>query len=584
MTMPAIRWIATLCALALLSVAAVAPAQEPGRTEGLWTGSMAITPSQTLQIVVEIARDANGTLTGTLDSPDQNSFGIPLTAIEASDTALAFALPAAEASYAATWVPEAEAWQGTFTQAGQSWPLTLQRLDASQRPRRSALPANWQVPASDALAPLLAQRVAERPGAGFVLGISENGARRIVTAQPQGGPIFDGNTVFEIGSITKVFTALLLADMALKGEVSLDDPVETYLPAGVRMPRGASGSEITLRHLSLQTSGLPRLPDNMPFGDPADPYADYTEAMLLDFLAGYSLPREVGARYEYSNLGVGLLGYVLARAAGTDYASLVTERILDPLGMEDTAIVLRPDMQGRFAEPHDEYLRVAKPWNMSVLVGAGGLRSTADDLLTFAEAAMDPASPIAEAMALTLSERTDQAGTDNQTALGWMILPAPGGEVLNHSGGTGGFRSHLAVQPETARAVVGLTNSAAEPSAADLAFHALLGTPRAAEANVPPAPQPVPDRQEITLPPEALAPLVGTYRMANNARLAITREGSQLFAQLTSQPAFPIFAEGPREFFLKVVNARLVFAGDGDRITGLTLYQNGAEVPFDRID
>ncbi|RIV88571.1 serine hydrolase, partial [Aurantiacibacter xanthus] len=399
-----------------------------------------------------------------------------------------------------------------------------------------------------------------------------------------GGPRFDGDTEFEIGSITKVFTALLLADMALKGEVALDDPVERYLPAGAPMPRDGEGQQITLRHLSLQTSGLPRLPDNMPFGDPADPYADYTEQMLLDFLGKYQLPRAVGAHYEYSNLGVGLLGYVLARAAGTDYASLVRERILDPLGMKDTAIALDPAMQARLAVPHDEYLRVTRPWNLSVLAGAGALRSTASDMLTFAEAAMDPASPIAEAMALTLSDRTDQVGTDNQTALGWMILPAPGGEVLNHSGGTGGYRSHLAVQPGTRRAVIGLTNSAAEPSAADLAFHALIGSPVAAEAATPAAPAPVPEREEVRLSPEQLAPLVGTYRMANNARLAITLEDGQLFAQLTSQPAFPIFAEGPRAFFWKVVDARLVFTGEGDTITGVTLYQNGAEVPFERID
>ncbi|WP_161981500.1 serine hydrolase [Aurantiacibacter suaedae] len=584
MTIPALRWFASLCAAALLTFAPSASAQTGKRAEGLWSGVLTISSSLSLRIVVEITRQADGSLAGTLDSPDQDSFGAPLAAIEASDTALAFTLPVAGASYAATWSSEADGWLGTFTQGAQSWPLTLRQLDPEQRPQRSALPAEWQIPATDVLTPLLARRIAARPGAGFVLGISENGARRIVTAGPEGSPEFDGDTVFEIGSITKVFTALLLADMTLKGEVALDDPVETYLPAGARMPRGASGTEITLRHLSLQTSGLPRLPDNMPYGDPADPYADYTEAMLLDFLANFELPREVGAHYEYSNLGVGLLGYALARAAGTDYVNLVRERILDPLGMDDTAIALNADMQAHFAVPHDEYLRAAKPWNMSVLVGAGGLRSTASDMLTFAEAAMDPASPIGEAMALTLSERTDQITTDYQTALGWFILPAPGGEVLNHSGGTGGFRSHLAVQPAARRAVVSLTNAAAEPSAPDLAFHALLGTPVVPEADIPPAPEPAPEREEMSLSREQLAPLVGTYRMANNARLIITREGDQLFAQLTSQPAFPIFAEGPRAFFLKVVDARLVFTGEGETITGVTLYQNGAEVPFERID
>lgn len=584
MTKSVFRWIASLCAAALFAVGPAASAQTPNRAEGLWEGTLAISPTLSLRIVVEIVREADGALAGTLDSPDQNSFGVPLAAIAADETSLAFELPAAGASYAGTWSAEAEGWEGTFTQSGQSWPLALNRIDRSARPRATPLPSDWQVPANDVLAPMLARRIADRPGAGFVLGISENGARRIVAAGPKGSPAFDGDTVFEIGSITKLFTALLLADMSLQGEVALDDPVEKYLPEGAHMPRDASGKEITLRRLSLQTSGLPRLPDNMPFTDPADPYADYSEAMLLDFLSTYELPREIGSHYEYSNLGVGLLGYALARAAGTDYASLVRERILDPLGMSETAITLSPDMEARFAVPHDEYLRQTKPWNLSVLAGAGALRSTASDLLTFAEAAMNPASPIADAMALTLSDRTDQVGSDNQTALGWMILPAPGGEVLNHGGGTGGFRSFLAMQPASGRAVVGLTNSAAEPSATDLTYHALIGTPRAVEAAIPPAPAPMPERQEIALPPEALAPLVGTYRMANNARLEVTREGGQLFAQLTSQPTFPIFASGPREFFLKVVDARLVFTGDGDTITGVTLFQNGAEIPFERID
>ena len=186
----------------------------------------------------------------------------------------------------------------------------------------------------------------------MVLGVLEPAGTRIVARGPAGAPAFDAGTVFEIGSMTKVFTALLLADMALKGEIALDDPVEKYLPDGATMPV-RNGKAITLRHLTMQNSGLPRLPDNMPYADPEDPYADYTEQNLLDFLAGYELPRDPGAEYEYSNLGVGLLGHVLARAAGKDYETLLRERILDPLGMDDTAIALSPAMQARFATPHD---------------------------------------------------------------------------------------------------------------------------------------------------------------------------------------------------------------------------------------
>ncbi|RIV90658.1 hypothetical protein D2V17_04190, partial [Aurantiacibacter xanthus] len=147
MTTPVLRWIASLCAAALLTLAPTASAQAQTRAEGLWIGTLAVSPTLSLRIVVEITRKADGALIGTFDSPDQNSFGVPLADITSTNTALAFTLPAAGASYAARWSPEAEGWQGTFTQARQDWPLALQRLDPAQRPQRSALPAGWQVPA-----------------------------------------------------------------------------------------------------------------------------------------------------------------------------------------------------------------------------------------------------------------------------------------------------------------------------------------------------------------------------------------------------------------------------------------------------
>ena len=259
-----------------------------------------------------------------------------------------------------------------------------------------------------------------------------------------------------------------------------------------------NGKAITLRHLTMQNSGLPRLPDNMPYADPEDPYADYTEQNLLDFLAGYELPRDPGAEYEYSNLGVGLLGHVLARAAGKDYETLLRERILDPLGMDDTAIALSPAMQARFATPHDPFMRPTKPWALPSLAGAGAMRSTAGDMLKFLAAALHPASPLAPAMAMTLSDRLGEADKQ-QTALGWMVGHPPSGEIVFHGGGTGGFRSFMVLQPAKSRAVVALTNSALEPSAQDIALHAIMGSPVAKAGPVPEAPPPVTTRQQVTL-------------------------------------------------------------------------------------
>ena len=181
-------------------------------------------------------------------------------------------------------------------------------------------------------------------GVGIVVGVIEPQGRRFVSygsLQKGGTRRPDADTVFEIGSVTKVFTSLLLSDMVQRGQVSLDDPVSKYLPDGVKVPE-RNGRAITLVDLATHTSGLPRLPGNLHPKDPANPYADYSSEQLYEFLSTYQLPRDVGSKFEYSNLGGGLLGFALARRAGTDYESLVRSRITAPLGMKSTGITLSP--------------------------------------------------------------------------------------------------------------------------------------------------------------------------------------------------------------------------------------------------
>ena len=167
---------------------------------------------------------------------------------------------------------------------------------------------------------ILAERVdTYHQSVGIVVGVIEPAGRRIVTygRASTGGPMpLDGDTVFEIGSMSKVFTSLLLADAVQRGEVALTDPITKYLPSSVKVPE--RGRPITLQDLSTHTSGLPRLPDMNP-KDPENPYADYSVDQLYRFLSTYQLPRDVGASYEYSNLGAGLLGHILALRAGMDY-------------------------------------------------------------------------------------------------------------------------------------------------------------------------------------------------------------------------------------------------------------------------
>src|SRR5580693_4781402 len=200
---------------------------------------------------------------------------------------------------------------------------------------------------------ILVKRVDQQKQAvGIIVGVIDPNGRRIVAYGNLaiGDPrTLDGDTIFEIGSVTKVFTSLLLADMVNRKEVALDDPAALYLPANVTMPE-RGGKSITLLDLSTHSSGLPPLPGNL------KPEADYSVDDLYRFLSGYTLPRDPGSEYQYSNLGAGLLGHVLACRAGTDYESLIRNRIAQPLGMPDTGITLSSSMKQRMAGGHNAML------------------------------------------------------------------------------------------------------------------------------------------------------------------------------------------------------------------------------------
>lgn len=173
----------------------------------------------------------------------------------------------------------------------------------------------------------------------------------------------DENTVFEIGSITKVFTGTLLAEAVSRGEVQLTDPISKYLPKIVKSSK-RNGREITLLDLATQSSALPGLPTNFVPKDAGNPYADYTVAQMYDFLSNYQLTRDIGARYEYSNFGMGLLGHILSLRAGKSYEQLVRARILKPLKMNDTTITLSPRLKSRMAQGFDQNGDAVSGWDI----------------------------------------------------------------------------------------------------------------------------------------------------------------------------------------------------------------------------
>src|SRR5690348_15663018 len=247
---------------------------------------------------------------------------------------------------------------------------------------------------------LLIERVDERRlSVGMVVGITEANRHRIVAhgyRDTSGAGPVNEDTLFEIGSITKLFTALLLSDMANRGQVGMDEPVAELLPAGTRVP-ARDGKAITLRDLASHYSGLPRVATN---GDPPDrpngPYAAYSADRLYQFLAGHELTRTPGDSFEYSNVGVGLLGHALVlRAGASDYESLMRARILDPLRMHDTVIAIPARLAGNIASGHDDSLEPTTNWAFDVLAGTGALRSTVPDLLRFVDAVCDENSSLA---------------------------------------------------------------------------------------------------------------------------------------------------------------------------------------------
>lgn len=405
---------------------------------------------------------------------------------------------------------------------------------------------------------------------GVVVGVIGPQGRRIIahgSRTPGGALLVDGDTVFEIGSITKVFTALLLADMVQRGEVALTDPIAKYLPLEVKVPE--RNGRITLQHLAMHVSGLPRMPTNFRPRDQGDVYADYSVEALYKFLSGYELQRDVGSRFEYSNLGMGLLGHILARRAGMNFEELVRARITGPLGLASTSVALSASMQDRLTPGHDERLDRVPNWHLSSLAGAGGLRSSTNDLLGLLAAQLGfEESPLAEAMAATRSVRGPRGGgprSGRQMALGWMVSHIGDKEILWHDGETAGYATFMGIDLKSRLGVVVLSNTSI--SLDDVGFHLLSGTYPLAK-----------QYKEVPIDPGLLDGYVGRYRLDDESSISITREGGRLFAQPPSDGKFGLFAKGDREFFSKTSDTQVIFRpGTGASSNRLVVAMSGRQ-------
>jgi CubicO group peptidase (beta-lactamase class C family) len=301
-------------------------------------------------------------------------------------------------------------------------------------------------------------KLAPATEAGVSIGVVDRSGRSVFcfgTARP--------DSIFEIGSVSKTFTGLMLAQMIEQGKVRLDEPVREQLPPG--MVAKPSGAEITLLDIVSQHSGLPRLPNDFRPKDAANPYADYPAAKLYSFVAKRGVAKPADAGYLYSNLGYALLGQALGERAGLSYSALLKEEITAPLGLTDTVVELSPDQVRRFLPRHDARHRPARAWELVAFAGAGAIRSTAGDMLRYLEANLRPKDVEAAGAegktlpaALVASHRllADAFG-GQRIAFAWHYQPQTG--AYWHNGATGGYSSYAFFNPKAGYAAVVLLNT-----------------------------------------------------------------------------------------------------------------------------
>jgi CubicO group peptidase (beta-lactamase class C family) len=334
---------------------------------------------------------------------------------------------------------------------------------------------NYRVPCSNPLVTALDKQVDTIAGTyidlmntvGLSIGILKDGKTHFYGygETAKGNKIIPGPaTIFEIGSISKTFTATLLAIAVGEGRVRLDDPVNKYLPDSIPLLQ-YNKRVMTLKDLSDHTSAIPRMPSNFQTAvtDPKDPYNSYSVERLYAFFKHLQLTREPGKEYEYSNAAVGLLGTILQKIYGGSYEELIVKYICDPLGMNDTRVSIREKDSSLFAQGYDEQGVYNGPWNLSAaFAGAGAIRSTAGDLLKYAEANSGTATG-SLGKAIQLTHDTTFSSGQVTIGLGWHYIRSGAEKVLFHNGGTGGYRSYLAIDTQKKIAVVLLSNCAIGP-------------------------------------------------------------------------------------------------------------------------
>jgi CubicO group peptidase (beta-lactamase class C family) len=430
-----------------------APASKPSPVDGIWLGTLQA-GSTSLRLQLSVKSDNAGREFCAVDSLDQHAMGLECAKVVLSASNFSFDVPSVHGNWKGTLSSDGKTLSGVWSQ-GSPLPLNFDRksvaIAAAPVPAPTYDPALAPVAAAD-LQSVLDRDLAEAlksgelapgTGAGVSIAVVEHGVRRVFSYGAA-----KSDSIFEIGSITKTFTGLVLSQMVEQGKVKFDEPVRELLPPGtVARP---VGPEITLLDLATQHSGLPRMPDNFKPADPNNPYADYVAPNLYAFVSQHGVAKPGDPGFLYSNLGFGLLGQALAVRSGLPYPVLFKEEVIDPLGLKDTTVSLSPAQQARFIAGHDEHHQPVHAWDLDVFAGAGAIRSTAADMLTYLEANLHPEKlkPAAGSSAgATLSAALIQshqlradAMPGMRIALAWFFVSGTGDYW--HNGATGGYSSY----------------------------------------------------------------------------------------------------------------------------------------------
>jgi CubicO group peptidase (beta-lactamase class C family) len=427
---------------------------------------------------------------------------------------------------------------------------------------------------SDLSAALEQRFKGDRTGACIAAAVIDNGtiASAYICADAQSRRPYDEHTAFEIGSVTKTMTAALLAEFMLRGDITLDDPVAKLLPSGTSVPT-FNERQITIGDIVTHTSGLPSIPPQWRLTDINNPYAGVTERDLLAALAATRLTRAPGSQWEYSNFAMMVLSYALAKRRGTDYEAMLRERLLAPLGMDDTYIARRPS-HVRLAQGHLSNAMPAMPWDFPAdMAGVGGVRATLPDMVRYLEGQLGTrASVITPALARTQQQVATVGG--HTMAMNWILSSVNGRTIVAHDGGTGGYSSSVAIDGQAKRAVVLLSDTALTSVGGfgTLGLHLLdpsvpIGAPRIVAT------------AEATL----IDALVGRYRLRNGLGMELRHAGNRLTIQADGQPQFEMGYDSAGDFYPLQFDALLQPKRKADGTHTFTWFQLGGVLEAERI-